>query len=96
MPQNPDRDRDPIVVGHKKGAVGFPFWACCFGHRPGPGCHLLCCARLQKMLVAMGVTNRGGCTNCQSSRSPLYLGNLKLPKGTALLGVRPSIYVQKK
>jgi hypothetical protein len=36
----------------------------------------------------MGVTNRGGCASSQSSGSPLYLDNLKLPKGTALVGNR--------
>jgi hypothetical protein len=45
-------------------------------------------------LVAMRVTNRGDCGSSLCSGSPLHLGIVKLPKGTALLGVRPSIYVQ--
>jgi hypothetical protein len=48
------------------------------------------------VLVAMGVTNMGGCGSGLSSGSPLNLGNLRLPKESALLDVRSSIYVQKK
>ena len=38
------------------------------------------------MLVAIGVTNRGGCASSQSSGSLLILGNQKLRKEALLVG----------
>ena len=40
------------------------------------------------MLVAMGVTNRGGCTSSRSSGSPLVLGNQKLRKEALFVGCK--------
>ena len=40
------------------------------------------------LLVAMGVTNRGGCASSRSSGSPLVLGNQKLRKEALLVGCK--------
>jgi hypothetical protein len=40
----------------------------------------------RKLLVTIGVTNRGGCASSQSSGSPLVLGNLKLREEALLVG----------